>query len=70
MINKSLIMGRYREITNEIVELANQGLSATEIAKVLGVLRQTVYYKLKKINRSIPNYHNSLKFDNTVYLDL
>lgn len=32
-------MGRYREITNEIVELANQGLSATEIAKVLGVWR-------------------------------
>ena len=53
-------MGRYREITNEIVELANQGLSATEIAKILGIWRQTVYYKLKKINRSIPNYHNSL----------
>lgn len=67
MINKSLIMGRYREITNEIVELANQGLSATEIAKILGIWRQTVYYKLKKINRSIPNYHNSLKFDNTVF---
>lgn len=60
-------MGRYREITNEIVELANQGLSATEIAKILGVWRQTVYYKLKKIGKSIPNYHNSLKFDNTVF---
>lgn len=60
-------MGRYKEITDEIVELANQGLSATEIAKILGVWRQTVYYKLKRIGRSIPNYHNSLKFDNTVF---
>lgn len=60
-------MGRYKEITNEIIELANQGLSATEIAKILGVWRQTVYYKLKKIGRNIPNYHNSLKFDNTMF---
>lgn len=60
-------MGKYKEITNEIIELANQGLSATEIANILGVWRQTVYYKLKKIGRNIPNYHNSLKFDNTVF---
>lgn len=60
-------MGKYREITNEIVELANQGLSATEIAKILGVWRQTIYYKLKRVGRAIPNYHNSLKFDNTVF---
>lgn len=60
-------MGKYKELTNEIVELANQGLTATEIAKILGIWRQTVYYKLKKIGRSIPNYHNSLKFDNTVF---
>ena len=32
-------MGRYKKITDEIVELANQGLSATEIAKILGVWR-------------------------------
>lgn len=60
-------MGKRKEITEEIIKLANQGLSATEIAKILGVWRQTVYYKLKQIGMRIPNYHNSLKFDNTVF---
>ena len=60
-------MAKYKEITDEIVKMADEGLTATDIAKILGVWRQTVYNKLKKINRRIPNYHNSLKFDNTVF---
>lgn len=60
-------MAKYKDITNEIVEMANQGMSATEIAKNLGVWRQTVYKKLKEIGITIPNYHNELKFDNSVF---
>ena len=60
-------MAKVKEITEEIVKLADKGLSATEIANSLNVWRQTVYKKLNKIGRKIPNYHNSLKFDNTVF---
>lgn len=60
-------MGKYREITNQILELYKQGKTGTEIAKALNTSRQVVYRKLDKIGIKIPNYHNSLKFDNTVF---
>ena len=60
-------MGKYRNITNEILELANKGMTATEIAKIFKTSRQVVYRKLKEIGVTIPNYHNALKFDNTVF---
>ena len=60
-------MGKYREITNQILELYKEGKSGTEIAKSLNTSRQVIYRKLDKIGIKIPNYHNSLKFDNTVF---
>ena len=44
-----------------------EGKSGTEIAKSLNTHRSVVYRKLNKIGIKIPNYHNSLKFDNTVF---
>ena len=60
-------MGKYREITNQILELYKEGKSGTEIAKALNTSRQVIYRKLDKLGIKIPNYHNSLKFDNTVF---
>ena len=60
-------MGKYREITNQILELYKEGKSGTEIAKSLNTSRQVIYRKLDKLGIKIPNYHNSLKFDNTVF---
>ena len=51
----------------QIVKLNNQGLSKREIAKELNCSKSTVERRLKKANIQLPNRHNSLKFDNTVF---
>ena len=52
---------------NKLIELNNSGITQKEIAIVLGVSRATVQRALRRLNLSTPNYHNMLKFDNTVF---
>ena len=51
----------------KLQELNSSGYTQKEMAKLLGVSRTTVQRNLKKIKLSTPNYHNSIKFDNSVF---
>lgn len=52
---------------DKLLELNFSGLTQKQIAKELGISRTTVQKKLRKLHVNTPNYHNSLKFDNTVF---
>ena len=60
-------MGKYREVTTELLELVAQHKSGKEISRILNLDYSTVHSKLRKLNINLPNYHNTLKFDNTVF---
>ena len=51
----------------ELVKLNCSGLTQNEIATKLNVSRSTVQKYLKILHVNTPNYHNLLKFDNTVF---
>ena len=51
----------------KLLELNSSGLTQKQIAIELNVSRATIQRALRKLNVSTPNYHNSLKFDNTVF---
>ena len=51
----------------ELLKLNSSGKTQKEIAKKLKVSRATVQRTLKKLGINTPNYHNALKFDNTVF---
>lgn len=53
--------------TEELIKLNNSGYTQREMAKMLNVDRTTIQRHLKKLGLSTPNYHNELKFDNTVF---
>ena len=60
-------MGKYREVTNELLKLVELKKSGKEISKILNLDYSTVHYKLRKLGINLPNFHNQLKFDNTVF---
>ena len=60
-------MGKYREVNTELIELAAQGKTGKEISRILNLDYSTVHAKLRKLNINLPNNHNRLKFDNTVF---
>lgn len=60
-------MGKKIEVTTELLDLVSKGKSAREISTELGINYTTVHRKLRKLNINLPNYHNELKFDNTVF---
>ena len=60
-------MGKYKEVTKELLELVKQKKSGKEIAKILNINYTCVHKKLTKLAIHLYNYHNELKFDNTVF---
>ena len=56
--------------TEELIKLNSSGYTQREMAKILNVNRTTIQRHLKKLGLSTPNYHNKLKFDNTVFDDI
>lgn len=52
---------------NKLIELNKCGLTQKEMAKKLNVSRATIQRALRKLGIHTPNYHNMLKFDNTVF---
>lgn len=60
-------MGKYREVNKELIELVEQGKTGKEISRILRLDYSTVHTKLRKLNINLPNKHNELKFDNTVF---
>lgn len=61
------IKEKYKYIDEQIPILINEGKTIREISSYLKVSRSTVDRRLKKYNLHVPNHHNSLKFDNTVF---
>lgn len=51
----------------ELIKLNSSGYTQKQMAKKLNVSRSTIQRTLKRISASTPNWHNSLKFDNTVF---
>ena len=51
----------------KLKKLNSEGFTQKQMAQELGVCRTTVQRALKKLHLSTPNYHNALKFDNTVF---
>lgn len=51
----------------ELKKLNASGLTQKEIIKVLKISRSTLHKTLRRNNMSTPNYHNEIKFDNTVF---
>ena len=51
----------------KLIELVNQKLSGHQIAEKMGINYTTVHRWLRKLQLSLPNFHNELKFDNTVF---
>ena len=60
-------MGKYKEVTKELIELVKQKKSGREISEILGINYVTVHKKLRKLGIHLYNYHNELKFDDTVF---
>ena len=54
----------YRE---KLMELVNQGKSGKQISKEMGIDYSNMHVWLRKLNINLLNYHNELKFDNTVF---
>lgn len=61
------IKEKYKYIDEQIPILINEGKTIREISSYLKVSRSTVNRRLKKYNLHVPNHHNLLKFDNTVF---
>lgn len=56
-----------QSLQERLIELVKEGKSGHQIANELGVNYTTVHRWLRKFGLSLPNHHNELKFDNTVF---
>lgn len=52
---------------NKLKELISLGYSQREMANILGVTFSAVKDRVRRNGLSVPNHHNQLKFDNTVF---
>ena len=60
-------MGKYKEVTSELIKLVQQGKTGKEISSILNLDYTTVHRKLRKLGINLYNYHNELKFNNKVF---
>lgn len=60
-------MGKYREVTSELLKLVQQRKTGKEISSILNLDYSTVHKKLRKLGINLHNYHNELKFNNKVF---
>lgn len=58
---------KYRQIDLQLIKAVENGLTIAEISKLIGISKSTVNRRLRALNIGVPNYHNTLKFDNTVF---
>ena len=58
---------KYQEIDTKILELIKIGKTSKEISNELNINSSTIFRRCRKLGCHIPNYHNALKFDNTIF---
>lgn len=63
----SLFPGENITYREKLVECVNKQMTGNQIAKELKVDYTCVHRWLRKLGLNLPNYHNELKFDNTVF---
>lgn len=63
----SLFPGENITYREKLVECVNKQMTGHQIAKKLNVDYTCVHRWLRKLGLNLPNFHNELKFDNTVF---
>lgn len=58
---------RYEQLDKQLRQAIAHKLTIREISESLHISRSAVERRLKTLGLSVPNYHNALKFDNTVF---
>lgn len=66
-LNARMTQEQQQCLQQRLVELVNEGKSGHQIANELRVNYTTVHRWLRKLGLNLPNYHNELKFDNTIF---
>lgn len=66
-LNATMTLEKQQSLQKKLVELVNERKSGHQIAKELGVHYTTIHRWLRKLGLNLPNFHNELKFDNTVF---
>ena len=63
----SLFPGESITYKEKLIECVSKKMSGNQIAKELCIDYSCVHRWLRKLGLNLPNYHNELKFDNTVF---
>lgn len=66
-LNATMTLEQQQSLQKRLVELVREQKSGHQIANELGVNYTTVHRWLRKLGLNLPNFHNELKFDNTVF---
>lgn len=63
----SVFPGTNLTYKEKLVDCVNHRMSGKQISREMGVDYTCVHRWLRKLGLNLPNYHNELKFDNTVF---
>ena len=63
----SLFPGENITYKEKLIQCVNKQMSGHQISAELGIDYSCVHRWLRKLGLNLPNYHNELKFDNTVF---
>ena len=63
----SVFPGTNLTYKEKLVECVNRRMSGKQISREMGINYTSVHRWLRKLGLNLPNYHNELKFDNTVF---
>ena len=66
-LNATMTLEQQQSLQKRLVELVREQKSGHQIANELEVNYTTVHRWLRKLGLNLPNFHNELKFDNTVF---
>lgn len=66
-IFNSIFPGSNITYKEKLIELVNEGKSGKQICKEMHIDYSNMHRWLRKLRINLPNYHNELKFDNTVF---
>ena len=61
------IKEKYAVLNEQIPKLISEGKTVREMASILNVSKSAINRRCRALNISVPNHHNSLKFNNTVF---
>lgn len=62
-----MTLEKQKLLQKRLIKLVQEKKSGHQIADLLGVNYTTVHRWLRKLGINLPNFHNALKFDNTVF---